>query len=1186
MEESQAAEKRVEELKAQQEKAAEAASEKASEPETEEEMRARIEAEVRAEYEAKARAKAEAEARAKAQETAPADFAAPKSKRPYVADRKLAAALDRAFDKLKAYFPEGKVFAFDNIDSGLRERMAELYKKAGYSTLDDMLAAYGFEIISGDEVKAIRSFVRYTPGNEPDCIKVKVDNVLAILAKHYPDHVIPRSLQRDHKSLSGKVSGMSQWLGYESTSAFLAAYGYEYNVTDKGGRPARDYDELVNALIEKYKNCPKPKSMGNLLFENPDLKGAIKTLQNKSVELYGMSLQKYFETVGILTARNTAPAHNDIRSALTAAYSDLDESEYGTAEDAMSHLECMNVKQNKAGKIYIFRAAACGSAVTIPYGIDHISKGAFSGQQNLKEVVISAALSEIPREAFSDCVSLERIKIPEGFITIDSRAFANCTSLKSIILPKSLQKLGTMAFVGCASLTKVEFLNPVTIVGKDAFVGCAYTYEAPNTAEATDSKYFKYSVDRKGYITISGFNGDMEKVVIPDMIDGHTVTAIGNGAFVGCRDLVEVSMSDQISTMQGNAFSDCISLKKIHLSNSISKIVAKSFSGCIGLKDINIPDGVTEIKKSTFSDSPLERLHIGKSLASIDSKLFYNGERDPRTHRQITTRAINKITVDPENPYLTAVGSLVLSKDGKTLYAALGNKRSISIPEGVETISSSAFENLIFLSDISLPDSLVSVGRKAFANTALRSITFGPNVKRIEAEAFTSCQNLTAAVFNEGLESIGAKAFYYVPIVSVLLPGTLRELGSYSFDCLSGEYYYAGRPYQELQIAASNPYIKADGNALYMIDGNNKTLQAMYNAKFHQLPQGQKRLEYVVQEGTTHIATAAFGSCMNLSKVTLPDGLVSIGASAFMDCQNLKDIVLPASVEVIREYAFLRTALTEFKLGAALRAVGAGAFATGVGFYNQGRILRSIKVDKGNSIFYVHQNALMKKLPDGTSAVVVYFGSDNVIALPDGVSEICCHAFVNSTVQEIQIPSTVTSIGDKAFAGCTQLTRLRIGLAAPENGVSSAVIYFPKGRNEQNSYIRGQYMDCIRINSSDTVFDFTKYDSLFPTISAASKEDKILIATSRLKSAIQLAPLYRNKYIAFLRRNAQKAVEVVVEYDDWAGLNTLAELGIFTGQNIDDIIEFANRTQKTELLSYLMNYKNSKIGITAEDYDL
>ena len=43
--------------------------------------------------------------------------------------------------------------------------------------------------------------------------------------------------------------------------------------------------------------------------------------------------------------------------------------------------------------------------------------------------------------------------------------------------------------------------------------------------------------------------------------------------------------------------------------------------------------------------------------------------------------------------------------------------------------------------------------------------------------------------------------------------------------------------------------------------------------------------------------------------------------------------------------------------------------------------------------------------------------------------------------------------------------------------------------------------------------------------------DKILVATDRLKSAIQLVPLYRDNYLTYLQNHAEQAVNVVVEFD-------------------------------------------------------
>lgn len=116
------------------------------------------------------------------------------------------------------------------------------------------------------------------------------------------------------------------------------------------------------------------------------------------------------------------------------------------------------------------------------------------------------------------------------------------------------------------------------------------------------------------------------------------------------------------------------------------------------------------------------------------------------------------------------------------------------------------------------------------------------------------------------------------------------------------------------------------------------------------------------------------------------------------------------------------------------------------------------------------------------------------------------------------------------------------------------------------------------------MFDFLTYDSLFPSIQEF--KDQVLIATDRLKSSAYLVPLYRDAYLDWLRKNAAGAVQTVIEFDDLTGLNTLAELGVFTGKNIDGPIELVNSARRPEILSYLTNFKNTEIGITETDYKL
>ena len=703
-----------------------------------------------------------------------------------------------------------------------------------------------------------------------------------------------------------------------------------------------------------------------------------------------------------------------------------------------------------------------------------------------------------------------------------------------------------------------------------------------------EKDFFKYAVNQEGEAVILGYKGYEAKVVIPETIDGHPITKIGDGAFRAIRHIVEVTMADTIEIIGEEAFRECSSLEKIHLSNGIGKLDPTVFQECTALVDVNIPDDVIEIKKGTFENSPLKTLHLGKNLLDINTKPFYNGEYEKRTGKHISSRAIETITVDPDNQQLKSEGSAVFSKDGKVLMGYFGDSIGYTVPDGVEKIADYAFEGLALLADIYLPDSLVEIGERAFADTALRSVIFGPNVKMIADEAFHKCELMTGAIFNEGLQVIGDRAFEKTPIVSVQLPASLEKLGKVSFEVLAGAAF-AAQQTQSFTIDSKNPYLKADGKALYSISEEGMTLQTIYEQEYKKYSYftGYDKHEYKVADGTIAIGKNAGDNCISLNTLMLPDGLITIEDNAFAGCSNLTEINIPDSVKYIGNDAFLWTKLREFHLGPNVESIGTSAFITGTEWEETRTFLRDITVDDNNKTFYVKDNILYRRNLNGTRDVVVYFGGDEFVDVPEGITEIAGGAFKRSIVKEVRIPSSVTTIGDEAFWGCNQLLRLKVGFAKPENGVDTAVIYIPEVTGKfgtSDTTIHDHFMDCIRVDGNGTVFDFVKYDSLYETI-AASK-DKILVATDRLKSAIKLIPIFADRYLEYLRSNAKRAVEVVVEFDDLDGLNALADLEVFTAENIDGIIEIANKAKKPEIVGYLMNYKNSNIGIVEDDYEL
>ena len=133
----------------------------------------------------------------------------------------------------------------------------------------------------------------------------------------------------------------------------------------------------------------------------------------------------------------------------------------------------------------------------------------------------------------------------------------------------------------------------------------------------------EYSALDDGRVKITGYNGSSEKVVVPDTIDGKSVTSIGGWAFYDCTSLKSITIPNSVTSIGDDAFSGCTSLTSITIPNSVTSIGNNAFSGCSSLTSITIPDSVTEIGYSAFSGcSSLTSITIPNSVTSIGNNAF------------------------------------------------------------------------------------------------------------------------------------------------------------------------------------------------------------------------------------------------------------------------------------------------------------------------------------------------------------------------------------------------------------------------------------------------------------------------------------------------------------------------------------------------------------------------------------
>ena len=100
-------------------------------------------------------------------------------------------------------------------------------------------------------------------------------------------------------------------------------------------------------------------------------------------------------------------------------------------------------------------------SVTISGSVKKIGIYAFSGNNNIKSVILEDGVEEIDRYAFGNCTSLESITIPGNVKRIGAFAFDGCTNLKSVTIENGVEEIDNRAFNNCTSLTAI---TPESIV--------------------------------------------------------------------------------------------------------------------------------------------------------------------------------------------------------------------------------------------------------------------------------------------------------------------------------------------------------------------------------------------------------------------------------------------------------------------------------------------------------------------------------------------------------------------------------------------------------------------------------------------------------------------------------------------------------------------------------------------------
>lgn len=174
-----------------------------------------------------------------------------------------------------------------------------------------------------------------------------------------------------------------------------------------------------------------------------------------------------------------------------------------------------------------------------------------------------------------------------------------------------------------------------------------------------------------------------------------------------------------------------------------------------------------------------------------------------------------------------------------------------------------------------------------------------------------------------------------------------------------------------------------------------------------------------VTYNVTGIGISAFGDCVHLTSITLPESLKSIDSNAFSGCSALRSIVIPDGVESIGGGCFKGCSGLESVSfpQQGLKTIGGGCFE---GCTRLISIILPRDIEEiGYGLFY------------GCSALKDVVIGEGINRLPDYCFWYC------TSLEQVALPAGLTVIGESSFSGCENLRSVTAATKLTQIGVGA-----------------------------------------------------------------------------------------------------------------------------------------------------
>ena len=421
------------------------------------------------------------------------------------------------------------------------------------------------------------------------------------------------------------------------------------------------------------------------------------------------------------------------------------------------------------------------SSVFIPATVTSIGRFAFRCCKFLATVTFAegSQLKSIGVSAFSGTDSahpiFKEIQIPYSVETISTNAFHNCQDLESITLPASLETIESSAFSSCRKLSEIKLPTSLTAIQSYVFDDCSSLKTVSYDGSLEQWSKINVAKGFLGYSSPSLVMGDYtaQFISVKDENDPDpppkTVTITKYTGKESTVILPSTISSWDVTKIGEDAFQDNTTITSVTIPANVTEIGSNAFAGCTNLTSVHYAGDWSNLTIQSGNPAVED---------AVNAQLFDFAFTPDNTAVIVTHYEGNAAVVTIPSRYkgkpVTEIGRAAFRDSSVT---------SVTIPDSVTSIHDSAFAYCSSLTNISIPNSVTSIGFSAFEHcTSLKSITLPSSLNSISEALFSDCSQLTTIHIPDSVLSIQDYAFgNCTRLETIRIPVSVTSIGNLAF---------------------------------------------------------------------------------------------------------------------------------------------------------------------------------------------------------------------------------------------------------------------------------------------------------------------------------------------------------------------------------------------------------------------